>query len=236
MDVFRLGPHYIQMGLLKVLPDTPISKTVETYALVVCESPPYEILANRWLGPGELEELFWFGECVEAFFNNRFFRSFWHYLRKINEDVFALFEVLLSLCREKSFFDLAHTQELMSSLMLELIRGRTDKELLRELLIFDWLRCGHRYLPPHLEQKSISEDKKMLWKQMGQSCEGLYDYKSRDEFFKQSVFFRFSGEFLREIGLTDDGKSAYVCFQAQRENTVFRLNRFVLLPGSITRP
>ncbi|KPJ99865.1 MAG: hypothetical protein AMJ60_03545 [Desulfobacterales bacterium SG8_35] len=235
-DVFMLGPHYIQMGLLKVLPDTPISRDIAANGLVVCESPPYEVLANRWLAPGELEELFWFGECVEAFFNNRFFRSFWDYLRKTNEDVFVFFAALLKLCRRKSFFDLAHTQELLSSLLLELTRGRDDREMLRELLIFDWLRCGHRFLPPHLEQEPIADLKKMLWKQMGQSCEGLYDYKSRDEFFKQGVFFRFTGEFLRERGLTDAGKGAYVCFQPQRENTVFRLNRFVLLPATIFAP
>jgi hypothetical protein len=99
-------------------------------------------LANRWLDRNELEELFWFGECVEAFYNNRFFRSFWDYLRRTDEDIFSFFEALLALCRKKNFFDLAATQELMSSLVLELTEGRPDKELLRELLIFDWLRCG----------------------------------------------------------------------------------------------
>ena len=63
--------------------------------------------------------------------------------------------------------------------------------------------------------------------------EGVYDYKSRDEFFKQGVFVSFSGEFLQEIGLSDDGKAAYVCFQADRENTVFKCNRFLLIPGTI---
>jgi hypothetical protein len=233
-DVFRLGPHYIQMGLLKVLPDTPINKSIDEFGLVVCERPPYEILANRWLSAGELEELFWFGECVEAFFNNRFFRSFWEYLRKTNEDIFAFFQTLLSHCRIKGFFDLSSTQELMSSLLVEVIQGRPDKNLLRELLIFDWLRSGHRFLPPHLEQEPIARYKKMLWKQMGQDYAGLYDYRSRDEFFKQGVFFSFSGEFLREIGLTDDGKTAYVCFQAERENSVFRRNSFLLIPNSFS--
>jgi radical SAM superfamily enzyme YgiQ (UPF0313 family) len=232
-DVFMLAPHFIQMGLLKVLPDTPINKFIEEYGLQVCENPPYEILANRWLDAGELEALFWFGECVEAFFNNRFFRSFWEYLRKSNQDSVVFFEALLALCREKSFFDLAPTQELMSSLLLELAGEKPDKELLRELLIFDWLRCGHRFLPPHLEQVPISRNKKKLWKQMPLNWEGVYDYKSRDEFFKQGVFVRFTGGFLREIGLTANGRNAYVCIQAKRENTVFKLNCFLLIPESI---
>jgi len=232
-DVFALGPHYIQMGLLKILPDTPISRSVEEYGLVVCVNPPYEILANRWLGKRQLGELFWFGECVEEFFNNRYFRSLWNYLRSTEEDIFAFFNSLLALCHAKRFFDLAPTQELLSSLLLEVTLRRPDKDLVRELLMFDWLRCGHHFLPQHFEREPIARQRKLIWQQMPQNWEGVYDYKSRDEFFKQGVFVLFSGEFLKETGLSDDGKAAYLCFQAKRENTVFKFNRFLLIPGTI---
>ncbi len=229
-DVFSLGPHYIQMGLLKVLPDTPMSREVAAYGLLVCDKPPYEILANRWLDARELEELFWFGECVEKFYNNRFFRGFWDYLLKISEDAVAFFQALSARCRQQGFFDLAPTQELMSSLLLEVIRGRPDQDLLRELLIFDWLRCGNRFLPAHFEEDSIVRHRKILWKRMGRNREGVYDYKGRDEFFKQGVFFGFSGKFLRETGVTDNAGAGYLCFQTERENTVFRLNKFIHIP------
>ena len=133
-------------------------------------------------------------------------------------------------CRNKRFFDLASTQELMSSLLLEITRSRPDKELVRELLIFDWLRCGHHFLPRHFEHESIPRHRKLIWKQMKLNWKGVYDYKSRDEFFKQGVFVRFSGELLQEIRLSDDGKTAYVCFQADRELTVFKHSRVLLIP------
>jgi hypothetical protein len=233
-DVFRLGAHYIQMGLLKVLPDTPMSKSIVEYGMVVCGSPPYEVLANRWLAKAELQELFWFGECVEAFHNNRFFRTLWDYLREKNEDVAAFFDTLLAFCRGRGFFERAHTQELMSSLLLELTQERSDGKLVREILVFDWLRCGHHFLPSHLEKEPLSEHKKRLWSLLPQNWEGVYDYKNRDEFFKQSVFFRFSGEFLKETGLADYNNGAYVCFLAQREDAVFKLNSFLLIPTSLT--
>jgi len=232
-DVFRLGPHYIQMGLLKILPDTPISRSIEEFGLLVCQDPPYEILANRWLTPAALGELYWFGECFEAFYNNRFFRSFWDHLRKTDEDIFAFFQVLLSLCRKKGFFNRARTQELLSSLLLELIRERSDGGLLRELLVFDWLRCGHHYLPPHLEQEPIVGHRKMLWKEMPLKWDGVYDYRTRDEFFKQGVFYRFSIQFFRETGLQGGNGAAYICFRPEREETVFRLNRFMLIPAAV---
>jgi hypothetical protein len=117
--------------------------------------------------------------------------------------------------------------------LFEVTRTRPDKELIREMLIFDWLRCGHHFLPPHFKQEPIAKQRKLIWKQMGQNWEGVYDYKSRDEFFKRGVFVPFSGELLQEIGLSDDGKKAYVCFQAEREDKVFKFNRFVLIPESI---
>jgi hypothetical protein len=221
------------MGLLKILPDAPISQSIDEFGLLVCEEPPYEILANRWLDNQAISELFWFGECVEAFYNNRYFRTVWQYLRNSNEDMFCFFESLLSLCHQKNFFDLAPTQELMSSLLLEVTRKRPDKELIRELLVFDWLRCGHHFLPQHFELGPISKQRKFIWQQMPQNLEGFYDYKNRDEFFKQGVFVQFSGKFLHEVGLSDDDKTAYVCFQAKRENTVFKFNKFVVIPESI---
>jgi hypothetical protein len=219
------------MGLLKILPDTPISKSIEEYELVVCKNPPYEILANRWLDKSELEGLFWFGECVEAFFNNRYFRSLWNYLRKTEEDIVSFFELLLKLCREKSFFEFSSTQELMSSLLFEVTLRRPDKELIRELFIFDWLRCGHHFLPDYLSEEPLSLQKKNLWKQMPQNWAGVYDYKSRDEFFKQGVFLQFSGQLLHEVGISLHGEESHVCFQPARELTVFKHSRVLLIPG-----
>lgn len=230
-DVFALAPHHIQMGLLKVLPDTPLRQAIDDYGLVLCKKPPYEILANRWLSAPVLAELFWFNECVETFYNNRFFRSVWNYLRRSSEDIASFFEGLLALCRTRNFFDLAPTQELMSSLLAEFMSSRPDAALLRELLTFDWLRCGHRFLPSHLEGEPLSHWRKKLLRSMPQNLDGVYDYRSRDAFFKQGVFVEFSGLLLQEAGLSEDGRRASVCFQAQRETTVFRHSRVLCLPG-----
>jgi len=105
--------------------------------------------------------------------------------------------------------------------------------LIRELLIFDWLRCGHHFLPDHFEQGPIAVYKKQLWKNMPLKLAGVYDYKSRDEFFKQGVFMQFSGSLLQEISLSAEDETAYICFQPEREKTVFRLNSLILLPPSV---
>ena len=231
-DVFALGSHYIQMGLLKILPDAPISQSIDEFGLLVCEEPPYEILANRWLDKQAIADLFWFGECVEAFYNNRYFRTVWQYLRNNNEDMFCFFESLLSLCHQKNFFDLAPTQELLSSLLLEFSKKRTDQEFFQELLIFDWLRCGHRFLPDHLDIVELAEQKKQLWQDLPQNLAGAYSYQNRDTFFKQGAFVRFSGQLLELVGLAAGQESSFVCFLAARESAVFKHNKVLFIAES----
>lgn len=230
-DVFALLPHYIQMGLLKVLPDTKISEAAKDFGLVCCAAPPYEVLATGWLDRRELSRLFWFGETVEAFYNKRFFRSLWSYIRRRGEDGFSFFEALLGVCRRHGFFARSPTQELMSSMLFELAGQRPDQDLLRELLSFDWLRCGHRFLPDHLQEgEPLPAVKNRLWQQLPQNLAGFYDYAGRDEFFKRAVFAVFTGEILREVGLADAGRRRDVCFLPEKEPGVFGFCRTVLLP------
>jgi hypothetical protein len=236
VDAFSLSPHYIQMGLLKVLPNTPISKSIDEFGILACGKPPYEILANRWLDKQLMSHLFWFGECVESFYNNRYFRTVWHYLQTINEDIFCFFESLLVLCQQRNFFNLAPTQELLSSLLLEISKKRNDQEFFQELLIYDWLRCGHRFLPGHLDIMVLAEQKKELWKRMPQNLAGGYSYQTRDTFFKQGVFARFSGRLLHLVGINAEEDHGYVCFLAARESTVFKHNKILHIAGYERNP
>ncbi|OGQ94218.1 MAG: hypothetical protein A2521_05555 [Deltaproteobacteria bacterium RIFOXYD12_FULL_57_12] len=233
-EVFALRPHYMQMGLLKVLPDTPMGRSETEFELAVCEEPPYEVMANRWLDGAALAELFWFGECVEAFYNNRFFRSLWRYLHGRGENVFTFFQSLLAVCQQQGFFELAATQKLMVAILCEFVAARSDGELIRELLAYDWLRCGHRFLPVELQAGLQAEPlptvKNTLWRRLPPNLEGLYDYRHRDEFFKQGIFACFSGPMLEAVGLGRDGQAGYVCFLAECEGRVFGLSRAVRLP------
>ncbi len=226
--VFRFAPHYIQLGLLKVLPGTEMAERAGEFGLVFCSEPPYEVLANRWLSPGELHDLYELCECVESFYNNRFFRSLWQYLLESGEEPFAFFTDLLLLCRRESFFQLAHTHKLMNRLLVELAGKRTDSRLLLELLCFDWLRCGHRTLPPELATTSQTELRGRLRLELPQNLAGVFDYQSRVEFLKQAGFGEFSSDTMAILGLgTDD---ALVAFLPEQTGGVMKFNRQQVLP------
>jgi len=233
--VFAMGPHHIQMGLLKVLPDTPLSRSAEAMGYLHCSEPPYSVLANRWLGRDDLAALYWFGECVERFYNNRYFVSLWRSLRADGEDIARFFQDLLTLCHRHGFFQLAATQELMCRLLCLHLAGSDDEGLARDLLRYDWLRCGHRFLPPCLaleagrEQPEATRDR--LYKTMPAAVEGVYDIGGRNHFFRKSFCLRLSTAAARTLGLAGPADGVDLCFTARREDSLFRFNQVVTLRG-----
>jgi radical SAM superfamily enzyme YgiQ (UPF0313 family) len=231
-DVFAMGTQYIQMGLLKILPDTPICHGAHEFGYLHCDGPPYSILQTRWIDHKDLSELYWFSEIVEKFHNNRFFVSLWRYLRRQKEDVYSFFQELLSICQASGFFQLAATQELMCSKIVELVRERADRELIEELLRYDWLRCGFRFLPPCLKLDSNKEQpeetKSGLYQMLPLEIEGVYRKNNRNQFFRKSYFLRISQKTLVEIGLSSNSSDPCLCILQEREVSLYSFNKTLI--------
>lgn len=227
--VFALQPHYIQMGLLKLLPGTRMAENRETYGMRACLQPPYELLASSWLAAAGLRRLYLFGECVEALYNNRYFRSFWDYLRQKREKASTLFMEMLDISQLPEFTGRARTQELLSTLLCRFAENRTDREVLLDLLCYDWLRCGHRFLPVHLNRSEARELRRTVSRRLPQNLPPLYGYRDRDEFIKRSMFLRPDGASRRYLHLPED-QNGCLCILAEKEDSVFRLNRRIWLP------
>jgi hypothetical protein len=229
--VFATRAHYMQMGLLKVLPETAIRSAATDFGMIYCEQPPYEILANRWLDHRTLSDLHDFGECVEAFYNNRYFRSIWDYIVRNQDEPFIFFSHLLRVCRRHDFFDLAPTQQLLARMLFELAHERPDGKLLRDLLRYDWLRCGHRFLPDYLEtapQKTIREE---LRNKLPQNLANLFDHHNRTDFLKRGVFLKMSHAALIEIGMDNTPEDSYLCFLPEQTTGVIKHSRVEILHG-----
>ncbi|MFZ5762196.1 MAG: DUF4080 domain-containing protein [Thermodesulfobacteriota bacterium] len=229
-EAFALAPHYLQMGLLKVLPGTPLVEKAAEYGLVAEAEAPYSLLANRWLDQASLAELYWLGESVEAFCNNRYFLAFFRYLRQVEDDPFVFFTGLRDLGQARGLFDRAKTQEFLSGLLAELAASRPDRELLLELLRYDWLACGHRFVPAHLEPALLKESRDRLWHSLPADLPPLYTPQGRNEFFKRALFAPFSGELLAAVGFANPPARGVVCFLPEQESGVLPRQRTVLLP------
>lgn len=236
-EVFAMGGHYIQMGLLKILPDTPLSLKQAEYGYRSSGSPPYSIFSSKWMDRQTLSGRYWFCECVEKFQNNRYFVSLWHYLRQRDEDIYQFFETVLDKCIEHGFFNFAATHERMGDILIACTENREDAVLIEELLCYDWLRCGHRYLPAFLQEEfvrehdhaSLQEMKKQLFHELDDEVAGLYTASEKSKFFKKALFMRFSAQCLSTLGYSSAHEDGLLCFLSERETKVHSFCKSVLI-------
>ncbi len=232
-ELFATGAHYIQMGLLKLLPDTLIRKNAVEYGYCRCHRPPYSVLSSRWLDAETLQRLYWFAECVEKFCNNRYFPSVWNYLRQNEDDIAVFFMRLTKLSHKHRLFSLAVTQKLLCGILAEFFANREDSTILQQLLIYDWLRCGQWVLPDCLADFAAVPTKVLkdrLYQSLPDALPGLYEKKNRNRFFKQSVFYEFREQCLQELGFTSS-KPASLVFLRTRDPGLLHLQETVLLPA-----
>ena len=237
--VFAMEAHHIQMGLLKLLPGAPIAAEAAACGYVACAEPPYEVLCSRWLSQTELAELYWFSEVVEKFCNTRYFPTLWRYLRQSGDDPFAFFHGLLQLCRERGLFARAATQELLCALLSEMIAGRDDAGLLGDVLRYDWLRCGFRFLPDCLSEglaEIPEETRSRLYQRLPGEMPGLYDRAGRNHFFRKAFFLRWRPETVAAAAALGLPPGEVCCVSLDKDGGLFGLQRVVGLAETSPEP
>jgi hypothetical protein len=121
----------------------------------------------------------------------------------------------------------------MCTKLVELASRRHDRELIVELLRYDWLRCGFRFLPPCLGMDRVKEQpeetKSRLYQTLPSEMDGVYRKNNRNQFFRKSYFLRISQIALREIGITAHGERPCLCMLPEREISLHAFNKFLIL-------
>lgn len=94
-DVFALGAQMLQLGFLKVLPDTQMARKAEQYGMVYMPEPPYEILRTKWLGYEELAFLRKFDKVFDVLHNSGNFANYLQALLKDFPSAYACFQYIV---------------------------------------------------------------------------------------------------------------------------------------------
>jgi hypothetical protein len=149
----------------------------------------------------------------------------------VEDDIASFFQKLLVVADKNRLFQLAATQDFLCTLLVETMNTRNDWELIRELLVYDWLCCGKRNLPTCLSgaQENARSLKDILYQQLETDIPGLYSKKDRNRFFRQTVFHQFSAECLSELGIVKNEPGCFAFLQ-EREGSLMCLQKVVLLP------
>ncbi len=102
-EVYRMRPHQLQLGFLKLLPGTELDERREEYGLVASPAAPYEILQTQWISFDELSLLHRISDRVEEFVNSQGFRRSLPLVEALFPDPFSLFAALADYYRSSGY-------------------------------------------------------------------------------------------------------------------------------------
>ena len=137
--VYRMKPHQLQLGFLKVLKGSEMWERAEEYGIRFMGRPPYEVLCTRWLSYEDLRRLKAIEEMVEVYYNSGQFSHTMAFLEGAFSGPFAMYEALADYF-EKSGFTLQHPARARRfQLLLDFAREQDGhrEAVYRELLLYD---------------------------------------------------------------------------------------------------
>lgn len=162
--VYRMSPHQLQLGFLKVLKGTAIWEKADVYGIVCGDRPPYEVLYTRWLSYREILKLKRIEEMVELYYNSNQFMRTLPVLEREFSSPFAMFEKLADYYEERGYFTNSPARGYRYQVLLEFARDRAPEKmgLFSELLTFDfYLRENAKSRP--VFAKDLSSWREQIW-------------------------------------------------------------------------
>lgn len=148
-EIFMLKAQMLQVGFLKVIPNTVMFKDAKNYGIKYRNYPPYEILENRWLSSDDLMEIKYVEEAVDSFYNKKYFRQTFVYLMSFVDNHFSLFrnmgELLFNM---ENLMSLNDKYEFLYNYLINSIPN-LDQVVVFALLQLDWCLTNKKKRMPY---------------------------------------------------------------------------------------
>ena len=205
--VYRLAPHYFQLGFLKMLKGSSVRMESERYGYKFTHEPPYEVLENADLSYREIIKLKRIEDLVEKYYNSRDFANTLGYIIE-NEwqgNAFGFYEELASYWEDRRWHRVQHSKNSLYSMLLEFVQDRMPHLAVRagELLKFDYFLNYHAQKLPeglvHLEPPALKEafneflrkedNRRRYFPELEDTSLAKLKRQLHLEFFQEDVFF-----------------------------------------------
>lgn len=168
-DVYALKPQMLQLGFLKVLPGSLMSKQTQEHKLLYMQDEPYEILATKYLSYEELRFLKVLEDVFDHTYNTgKFSHTLAYLVENIAQgDAFKFYTHLTNWWIEHKLYPQAHSVKNMVLLLLEYAQDNLlQVEEFKEILKFDVFMGLPNYRPSALpwHNQELREQINIFWK------------------------------------------------------------------------
>lgn len=143
--VYDLDSEMIQLGFLKILSGTKISREIEKYDYKYIEFPPYEVLSNCFIKYEELVKLKNIEKMLDYYYNSEKFK---HSIKYIVENYykrpFDLFEDIAKYYNRNNLLGIGHKVVAMFDHLVKFFEEKNfqGKDIFIEYLKLDYLLLG----------------------------------------------------------------------------------------------
>lgn len=142
-DVFSLHADMLQLGFLKLLHGTKIRDEELLHDYKYLDKPPYEVLANKYIGFNELSELKKVEDMVDKFYNSGDFKKSLDFLIKGYSSAYDLFLDLSEFFTDNKLY----SKSALFDIMFSFGKKQKVKEVFFDLLKFDFIKSGNFRTP-----------------------------------------------------------------------------------------
>lgn len=148
-NIYMLKAQMLQVGFLKVIPNTIMYRDAMNYGIKYRNYPPYEILENSWLSSDDLLEIKYVEEAIDNFYNKKYFRQTFVYIMGIVDDHFNLFQNMGKLLfNMDNLLSLNDKYEFLYNFLINFI-PKLDKVIIFALLQLDWCLTNKKKRMPY---------------------------------------------------------------------------------------
>ncbi len=143
--VYNLKPEMVQLGFLKVLQGTRISKEIKKYNYKYTEFTPYEVLSNDFISFKEISKLKEVERLLDLYYNSeKLIKSVDYIIENHYSSPFKFYEDISSFFKSSLLLDIGHKDVSLFNYLLDFYKYRNFNKLEKfiEYLKYDFLMLG----------------------------------------------------------------------------------------------
>jgi len=145
--VYRLRPHQLQLGFLKMLKGSEIRARAENHGYVFSDYPPYEVFCNRYINFDEMTEFKGIEEIFERYYNSgRFTCSLDYVISRYFDSPFQFYREFYLYNLKEGYLDRSIPGKKLYTVfydfMKNIVSGQ-ELEIINDMLKFDYLSTNN---------------------------------------------------------------------------------------------
>jgi len=165
-DVYKLQPHMLQIGFLKMLKGAAIRIDADQYNYIFLDYAPYEVLANDCLTYGDVRKLKILEEVFNQIYNTGRFKYTLQFLIPLHGDsAFSFYHDLATYWEKRELHLVAHSSKSLYKYLVDFcqVHHAQEVDLAHEFLKFDALMSEKGTVRPEV----LSWNKEIWAKERG---------------------------------------------------------------------